>query len=978
MPTGARPHLPAVSDTVDVVLPGHQLFRDELAAGHLADWNPLVSGGTAFGSGTGVGFYSPLNLPYLLLPTWLAPAYVKLLEMAVAIGGMVLFLRRLDLARAAAVLGGILFASSGFMVTWTNWPHTGVAALIPALFWVTERFAQRRTVRAAVPVAVVVALMLLGGFPAVTGYAVYAAAPYLLLRLAQLTGRRPWPVLRGAATAGGALALGAGAVAVVLLPFLAQLRELDYLADRAQRPGEHLPPDMLLTAAVWRGFGTEAGGDGYWGPISSIEGLSFVGAGALVLVGFGLLRPPGAPRGVRAYFAVAALVAVVLGYVGGPLLALAQQLPVFSDNPVYRIRSVLGFFVAVLAAIGFDALLRPAVRRGRARVLAEAAGWLLAAVAAYLAARYLLHTGYRAGHPAYVKRQILLAALPAGLVLSAGLAASVLRWAGPLGRAGGGAGGDRGGVPVAAGALLAADAAGGLLPGHRRAPVPGRPPGPGPVRREGPDPAVRHQRGVRPAQRDRARVHRRGVARPAARGRPGGVPDAGFSRFSGHTGGATLRSPVLDLLAVRYFAFAPLDPVIGVPAAVGAPGAGLLEPGKPVVVPLGAGGVRGAGPRVLREARPRDPYARIDVEILDRRGTVVARNSRRLYDRVRAERLIVPLAGEALTGPLSARLTLHSDGPLTVAGGSSPQLELVRPDPADRLRLVYAADGAVLYRRETALPRVRWADHAVVVPDAAARVRLLAGTRDPGRVVLAAPGPAAADGRPAAVSVLADGTDGSLTRVRAAGAGYLVVADAVQDGWQATVDGRPAPLLAADHALVAVPVPAGEHEVRLRYVPPGRRTGAGGQPGLAGAAGRRRGRADRAAPPPGGGGVTGPRRARGSNLSGPGGTSPRRPVLCPTSRGRALAAREHHPQRRPGPRTHPPRDPTDSTTPSPSMRSGAGRPATFAGRPGACGAGGGHSRRRCGWSSSCTPCCCCSPPCSSRTIAGRTSRCTST
>jgi hypothetical protein len=831
VPTGTRPHLPAVSDTVDVVLPGHRLFRDELGAGHLADWNPLVSGGTAFGSGTGVGFYSPLNLPYLLLPTWLAPAYVKLLEMAVAIGGMVLFLRRLELARAAAVLGGIVFASSGFMVTWTNWPHTGVAALIPALFWVTERFARRRTVRAAVPVAVVVALMLLGGFPAVTGYAVYAAAPYLVLRLAQLTGRRPWPTLRGVATAGAALALGAGAVAVVLLPFLAQLRQLDYLADRAQRPSAHLPPDMLLTTAVWRAFGTGTGGEGYWGPIISIEGLSFVGAGALVLVGFALLRRPGTPRGVRGYFVVATLVAVVLGYLGGPLLALAQQLPVFSDNPVYRIRSVLGFFVAVLAAIGFDALLgsRSWSRSwSRPRRAAEIAGWLLAAVLAYLAARHLLSLGYRAGHAAYVKRQILLAALPAGLVLAAGLVASAagrrVRWVALAT------------VPL----VVAAECLSLLVPFWPRTPRADFYPVTGVHRylaaHLGPDRFG--AKGLTLLSGTNVAYGLRNVTGHAFTAEewrelllavdPETFPTPGYSRFSGHTGAGTLRSPLLDLLAVRYFAFAPRDPVVGIPATVGLPGAGLrLLPGRPVTVPIGTGGVRGVGPRVLREARPHDGYAALDVEILDQRGAVVARNSRRLYDRVPAGPLTVPVAAEALTGPLSARLTLRSDLPLSVTGGGAPQLELVRPNPADRLRLVYAGGGAVLYERQTALPRVRWADHAVVVPDARRRVRLLAGTRDPGRVVLDAPGPLAAEGRPAAVSLLADGTDGSATRVDAAGAGYLVVADAIQDGWQATVDGRPAPLLAADHALVAVPVPAGEHEVRLRYVPPGRRAGAG-------------------------------------------------------------------------------------------------------------------------------------------------------
>ena len=61
--------------------------------------------------------------------------------------------------------------------------------------------------------------------------------------------------------------------------------------------------------------------------------------------------------------------------------------------------------------------------------------------------------------------------------------------------------------------------------------------------------------------------------------------------------------------------------------------------------------------------------------------------------------------------------------------------------------------------------------------------------------------------------------------VDAQGSGYLVVADALRSGWQATVDGRPTDLVAADGALAAVAVPAGAHEVALRYVAPGLRTG---------------------------------------------------------------------------------------------------------------------------------------------------------
>jgi hypothetical protein len=49
--------------------------------------------------------------------------------------------------------------------------------------------------------------------------------------------------------------------------------------------------------------------------------------------------------------------------------------------------------------------------------------------------------------------------------------------------------------------------------------------------------------------------------------------------------------------------------------------------------------------------------------------------------------------------------------------------------------------------------------------------------------------------------------------------GILVVSDADYPGWQARVDGEPAPLLRADYALRGVALSAGHHEVELRYRP---------------------------------------------------------------------------------------------------------------------------------------------------------------
>jgi uncharacterized membrane protein YfhO len=51
----------------------------------------------------------------------------------------------------------------------------------------------------------------------------------------------------------------------------------------------------------------------------------------------------------------------------------------------------------------------------------------------------------------------------------------------------------------------------------------------------------------------------------------------------------------------------------------------------------------------------------------------------------------------------------------------------------------------------------------------------------------------------------------------AAEPGLVVLRDTFFPGWQALVDGRPAPLLRADFLFRAVPVPAGRHTVELRY-----------------------------------------------------------------------------------------------------------------------------------------------------------------
>jgi hypothetical protein len=128
-------------------------------------------------------------------------------------------------------------------------------------------------------------------------------------------------------------------------------------------------------------------------------------------------------------------------------------------------------------------------------------------------------------------------------------------------------------------------------------------------------------------------------------------------------------------------------------------------------------------------------------------------------------------------------------------------------------------DPLVAYRAD-ALPRVFWAGAWEVVPDERVMGPLV-GASAGDRVILADPPPGlgpsgAPEGPVPAADVKVEARSLSAT-VSAPRPGLAVVLDPFFPGWSATVDGVPAPVVRADFAFLAVPVPEGRHALRLRY-----------------------------------------------------------------------------------------------------------------------------------------------------------------
>jgi Bacterial membrane protein YfhO len=841
-------------DTTDYYLPAIAVIKQAFLAGEFPTWAPYEVGGAPLASLPNHAALSPLSLPYFLLPLWLAPAFVKLGEFVVAIAGMVAFLGRHGVSRGAGVVAGILFATSGFMMMWTNWPHTRVASFIPLLFWALERLNQERRARDVVPVAAVVACMLLGGFPAVTIFTLTIAAAYVLARAWWRYRADAMAMLRVLGQSAGGVLLGVGLAAVQIVPFI---RNLDQLGlENRNFDGRHLPFALLVTIVAPDAVGLSVNGSEprWYGPVNAIEAVGFVGAVAVVLAVAALVtsQPPRAApeRSPRWFLAGAAAVAATAIYVGGPVLAALQYLPFYSTNFIGRASSVFGFLVAALAGIGLERVLRwVEYRRGCApdgrgeereprsgaavigklllpTVLLSSVGLLgiavLKAAADYAAA---------AGQTAHLVSTLVLPTL----LLIGALAGVVLIRVGP------------GLLRPALGAIAALVAllavaqsaafAHTMLPLNDRSNVFPLTPTHSFLQAHIAESRYGSALGVMyPASSDfyrlrtpvghefttdrwkdllRAVDHRSVVTRTG-------------SRFSNDLSLAeTGKSAVLDQLAVSYWVASPED-VAGRADEIPDDEPTIeVGPDERMQCEVDGADLRGVE---IKVADPRDlpPHGRplLHVAVHTPDGTLTGE---RLLGSLGAGPQRVAVMGEDLprggrfrvevwfTGLDGNTVVRTRDGELACAA--------VRPQD-DGLRLVFAEAGATVYERLRSLPRIRWASRSELVMDPAARITALTESLPDDTVLLEDPkGPTAEDGA-AAVGVVEDSPERIAVQVDAERGGYLVVADAlVRDGWTATVDGREVRLVHGNHAFAAVWVPAGEHRIELAYTAPGLRSG---------------------------------------------------------------------------------------------------------------------------------------------------------
>ncbi len=153
-----------------------------------------------------------------------------------------------------------------------------------------------------------------------------------------------------------------------------------------------------------------------------------------------------------------------------------------------------------------------------------------------------------------------------------------------------------------------------------------------------------------------------------------------------------------------------------------------------------------------------------------------------------------------------------------------------------RFRLVHSGD-VKIYENLEVLPRAFFVTRAQVMGDDETALRVLQDpTFDPSsQVVLSGASPSCVSSResPTAVTpaasatITAYGPERVVVEATVDHPGYLVLTDAHYPGWQATVDGEPAPICRADLLFRAVALEPGHHRVVFTFQSALQRIGAG-------------------------------------------------------------------------------------------------------------------------------------------------------
>jgi hypothetical protein len=378
-------------DTLLAYYPQILVARQTIEGGQLPLWNPYyLSGMPAVAAAPWLGLFYPPYVLFYVVDTLKALGYVSFLQVGLAGTFMYLYLRSIGVRRVAAFFGAASFGAGGFLLANLTWlPRVSTVIWAPLILLSIENCIMRGTRLYAVLGALSMALCILAGNMAAMVYVLLLSALYAVFRLVWAWKRKGGRfVAQGAGLMVGVMCVGVLLSAVQLIPTLEVARHASRVqVSYEERVEGGRSPLALATVFVPDVFGNPV--DRPWGrnefaqniPGTYGETSLYVGIVPLFLAMWAVTRRRDA---FTWFFGGVALLSLLI-FVETPLFRLLYQLPLFRIGRQVEAKAMWAFAMAVLGALGLEALLsrmphleRRALRQAAVALLVVASVVLLA------------------------------------------------------------------------------------------------------------------------------------------------------------------------------------------------------------------------------------------------------------------------------------------------------------------------------------------------------------------------------------------------------------------------------------------------------------------------------------------------------------------------------------------------------------------------------------------------------------------------
>ncbi|TEU11257.1 MAG: hypothetical protein E3J21_24100 [Anaerolineales bacterium] len=383
-------------DLASFLYPVYHYAAQNLKRGIIPLWNPYLYGGAPFVGDIQSGFFYPVNLlVFLLVPELTYPIMELLAVLHFFLAGAFMYfcLRSLErrvvrrdplslqkMSRLAALSGAVAFMFSDLFIThFGNLNMIAVAAWLPLIFLFYHRAMLERRLSRAAWAGLFLGIATLAGHIQITLFIALALTLHTAYQVYAASSKRSilHSLLSPLACLVLTIAVALGVSALVLLPSYEMARHtLRAALDYSQASQYSLAPGQLIRLLAPNFFGRDP--THYWSPWERVE-VGYIGVLPLVLALLAvLLRRENLVR----FLLGLAVVSLFLSLGGHSILHgwLYRWGPGFEGlRAPARFVYLMDFALAMLAALGLDALLRPLEPGQRAiyRRLLKMAPWVV-------------------------------------------------------------------------------------------------------------------------------------------------------------------------------------------------------------------------------------------------------------------------------------------------------------------------------------------------------------------------------------------------------------------------------------------------------------------------------------------------------------------------------------------------------------------------------------------------------------------------